>query len=68
MAQKNFSFNSCDLALYDYAKITFIHPVINAQSHAKVGLLLFIHPVYCFKGLERLQIRRILHVDYTMEP
>ena len=48
MTQKNMSFNSWDLDLYDYTKITFIHPVINAQWHAKVGLpvLFFIYPVY----------------------
>ncbi len=28
---KDMSFNSRDPDLYDHAKITFIHPVINAQ-------------------------------------
>ncbi len=42
---KNMSFNSGDPDLYDHAKITFIHPVVNAQCHAKVGLPFFIHPV-----------------------
>jgi hypothetical protein len=32
--------------LYDYERITFIHRVVNAQWHAKVGLPFFIHPVY----------------------
>ncbi len=41
---KNMSFNSYDPDHYDYAKITFIHPVINAQSHAKFGLSFFETP------------------------
>ncbi len=32
------------LCCYDNAKITFIHPVINAQWHAKVGLPFFYTP------------------------
>ena len=31
MTQKNMPFNSSDPDLYDHVKITFIHPVINAQ-------------------------------------
>ena len=38
---KNMSFNSWDPDLYDHVKITFIHPVINAQWHAKVQLPFF---------------------------
>ncbi len=42
---KNMSFNNRDPDhsttrdpdLYDHAKITLIHPVINAQWHAKIG-------------------------------
>jgi hypothetical protein len=33
------SFNSRDPCLYDYVKITFVHPVSNAQWRAKFGLL-----------------------------
>ncbi len=43
---KNMSFNSLDPDLYDHEKDTFIHPVINAQCHAKVGLPFLIHPVF----------------------
>ena len=45
------SLNREDLALYDYAKITFIHPVINAQWHGIFGLPFFYTPctVYIVK-------------------
>ena len=36
MAQKKLV--NQQLALYDHAKITFLHPVINIQWHAKFGL------------------------------
>ena len=36
--KKNMSFNSWDPDVYDVAKITFIHSVINAQWHTKLGL------------------------------
>ncbi len=38
------SFNSRDPDLYEDAKIMFILPVINAQSHAKFGLPFFDTP------------------------
>ena len=38
------SFNSYVPDLYGHAKITFIHLVINAQWHAKVGLPFFETP------------------------
>ncbi len=42
MARK--TFNSKDPDLYDHEQVTFIHPVINAQLHAKVGLPFFDTP------------------------
>ena len=45
------SLNREDLALYQYAKITFIHPVMNAQWHGVFGLPFFDTPctVYIVK-------------------
>ncbi len=30
----------------------FIHPVINAQMHAKFGLPFLIHPVYTYRNIK----------------
>ncbi len=38
------SLNSSDPDFYDYAKNTFIHLVVNALCHAKVGLPFFDTP------------------------
>ena len=39
------SFNSQEPHdIYDHEKVMFIHPVINAQAHAKVGLPFFDTP------------------------
>ena len=47
MTQKTYhSIAERDPDLYDYAKITFIHPVINAKCHAKVGLPFFLYTLY----------------------
>ena len=46
MAQEIGNSNTKTLAdLYDHEKVRFIHPVINAQWHAKVGLL-FLYTLY----------------------
>jgi hypothetical protein len=48
------SFNSQKPDLYDHERITFIRRVINAQWHAKFGLLFFIHPA-CISDRGRCQ-------------
>jgi hypothetical protein len=42
-SMKNMLFNSQKRDLYDYEKTAFIHRVINAQWHDKVGLRFFRH-------------------------
>ncbi len=43
--------------LYDHEKVRFIHPVINAQWHAKVGLL-FLYTLYKIASYRPTYVRR----------